>query len=153
VPRIVAQLGAPGPIVHGLRVKPGKPTLLAAVGSKPVIGLPGNPTSALMIFEAIVRPIVSALCGEQSRAIVGAHARAAASFAGRPGWTWFVPALLREREGVLEAEPLTIRSAHTSLLARASGFATIGEKHSRIEIGEYLSISLFSSGGAPVEVL
>lgn len=153
VPRIVAQLGTPGPIVHGLRVKPGKPTLLAAVGSKPVIGLPGNPTSALMILEAVVRPIVSALCGESRRSIVGTRARASAPFVGRPGWTWFVPALLRERDGVLEAEPLAIRSAHTSLLARASGFATVGEQHSRIEIGEYLVISHFSSGGAPVEVL
>ncbi|MBD5633025.1 MAG: molybdopterin molybdotransferase MoeA, partial [Candidatus Eremiobacteraeota bacterium] len=65
VPQIVGELGAPGAIVHGLRVKPGKPTLLAAVGSKPVIGLPGNPASSLMILEAVVRPIVAALVGER----------------------------------------------------------------------------------------
>ena len=46
-PGAVAELGEPGVIVHGLRVRPGKPTVLGAVGQKPVIGLPGNPTSAL----------------------------------------------------------------------------------------------------------
>jgi molybdopterin molybdotransferase len=153
VPRIVAELGAPGPIVHGLRVKPGKPTLLAAVGPKPVIGLPGNPTSALMIFEAIVRPIVTALCGERAGARIVLHARASAPFSGRAGWTWFVPALLRARDGAFEAEPLALRSAHTSLLARASGYATLEAEHSRIEIGEYVNVSLFSCGGAPIGVV
>lgn len=152
VPRIVAELGAPGPIVHGLRVKPGKPTLLAAVGSKPVIGLPGNPTSALMIFEAIVRPIVTALCGETARSPIVLRARASAAFVGRAGWTWFVPARLRERSGTLEAEPVAIRSSHTSLLARASGYATLGEQQPEVRIGEYLGVTLFSCGGAPLEV-
>ncbi|HEY9179189.1 MAG TPA: molybdopterin molybdotransferase MoeA, partial [Candidatus Baltobacteraceae bacterium] len=62
-PRIVGQLGSPGVIVHGLRVKPGKPTVLACVGGKPVIGLPGNPASALMILEAVAAPVVAALSG------------------------------------------------------------------------------------------
>jgi molybdopterin biosynthesis enzyme len=127
--------------------------LLAAVGAKPVIGLPGNPTSALMIFEAIVRPIVAAMCGERARTGTALRARASAEFEGRPGWTWFVPVTLRVRDDILEAEPLTIRSAHTSLLARAAGYATLRPEHSQIEIGEYLGVSLFSCGGAPVEVV
>ncbi len=53
VPAAIEGLGAPGVVVHGLRVKPGKPTVLAAVGTQPVIGLPGNPTSALTILDAI----------------------------------------------------------------------------------------------------
>src|SRR5271166_6627588 len=53
-PSAIATLGEPGVIVHGLRVKPGKPTVLAAVGTKPIIGLPGNPTSALVILEAVL---------------------------------------------------------------------------------------------------
>jgi molybdenum cofactor synthesis domain-containing protein len=153
VPPIVAELGAPGAIVHGLRVKPGKPTLLAAVGRKPVIGLPGNPASCLMILEAIVRPIVAALTGESASRPAVVRAVAREPFAGRAGWTWFVPALLRSRGGQLEAEPLRLRSAQTSLLARASGYATIGEDPSRVAAGELVNVTLFSAGGAPVEVL
>jgi molybdopterin molybdotransferase len=153
VPPIVAELGAPGAIVHGLRVKPGKPTLLAAVGGKPVIGLPGNPTSSLMILEAIVRPILAALTGERAARPAVVQAVARAPFAGRAGWTWFVPTLLRANGGRLEAEPLRLRSAQTSLLARASGYATIGEEPSSVAAGDLVNVTLFSAGGAPVEVL
>ena len=151
VPRIVAEFGAPGAIVHGLRVKPGKPTLLAAVGPKPVIGLPGNPTSSLMILEAVVRPIVAALCGERYAAPPSFGARAKGAFAGRAGWTWYVPVRVRRRGAELEAEPMTIRSAQTSLLARASGYVTIEEDAAPVEAGGWVNVSLFSSGGAPIE--
>jgi molybdopterin molybdotransferase len=153
VPQIVAEFGAPGAIVHGLRVKPGKPTLLAAVGGKPVIGLPGNPTSSLMILEAIVRPIVAALVGERNARPVVLDALASAPFRGRPGWTWFVPARLVARGATLYAEPFTIRSAQTSLLARASGYVTTSEDPASavVEAGAPVRVTLFSSGGAPVE--
>jgi molybdenum cofactor synthesis domain-containing protein len=153
VPQIVAELGAPGAIVHGLRVKPGKPTLLAAIGAKPVIGLPGNPTSSLMILEAIVRPIVAALVGERDARPVVLDAIASAPFAGRPGWTWFVPARLLSRGGTLYAEPFAIRSAQTSLLARASGYVTTGEGEAEAAVaaGAPVKVTLFSCGGAPVE--
>ncbi|MHB8462517.1 MAG: molybdopterin molybdotransferase MoeA, partial [Vulcanimicrobiaceae bacterium] len=62
-PGAIAALGAPGVIVHGLRIKPGKPTVLAAIGNKPVIGLPGNPTSALMVLDAVISPILDVMLG------------------------------------------------------------------------------------------
>jgi molybdopterin molybdotransferase len=151
VPRIVAELGTPGPIVHGLRVKPGKPTLLAAVDGKPVIGLPGNPASSLMILEAVVWPIVSALCGDRSSAPIVLGARAVATFAGRPGWTWFVPVRLRSRAGELEAEPLAIRSSQASLLARSAGYVIIDNSVGRVQSGDRVNVTLFSCGGAPIE--
>jgi len=151
VPQVVEEFGAPGAIVHGIRVKPGKPTLLAAVGAKPVIGLPGNPTSSLMILEAIVRPIVAALVGER-----GARPRvlatvASAPFVGRAGWTWFVPARVIARGATLYAEPFAIRSAQTSLLARASGYVTVGETGGPIAADSPVDVTLFSCGGAPIE--
>ena len=151
VPRIVAEFGAPGPIVHGVRVKPGKPTLLAAVGVKPVIGLPGNPASALMILEAIARPIFAALTGECGARVTVLDAIAAEPFTGRSGWTWYVPARLRLQNGRLVAEPLALRSAQTSLLARASGYATMGEQTAVVASGATIGVSLFSAGGAPIE--
>jgi molybdenum cofactor synthesis domain-containing protein len=149
VPEIVAELGSPGPIVHGLRVKPGKPTLLAAIEGKPVIGLPGNPTSALTILEAVAQPIIAALTGEE----IGAFALAAiadAPFVCRPQWTWFVPVTLRSERGTLHAAPLRLRSAQTSLLARANGYATVSGPRGRVEAGEVVYVRRFSSGGAPI---
>ena len=151
VPRIVAELPAPGAIVHGIRVKPGKPTLFGASGGKPIIGLPGNPTSSLMIFEAVARPIVVALTGETPAPPAATRAIAKRAFAGRAGWTWYVPSRLFSQGGTLYAEPLVLRSAHTSLLAGAAGYAIVGEEPARIEAGEPIEIHHFSAGGAPIE--
>ncbi|MGH7729336.1 MAG: molybdopterin molybdotransferase MoeA [Vulcanimicrobiaceae bacterium] len=151
VPAAVAELGAPGVVVHGLRVKPGKPTLLAAVGRKPVLGLPGNPTSSLAILEAVLRPIVAALTGERDAEPLRIPARAAAPFEGRAGWTWFVPAALRVRPAGFEAVPLAIRSSHTSLLARAAGYVVVGPERWQIPSGAPLELVRFSGGGAPPE--
>ena len=59
----IASLGEPGIWCHGLSLKPGKPTLLADVGGIPVIGLPGNPRSALVVFRLIGMPIVRMVGG------------------------------------------------------------------------------------------
>lgn len=150
VPQIVAQLGLPGPLVHGLRVKPGKPTLLAAIDGKAIVGLPGNPASSLMILEAVVRPIVAALVGERDARPTTLEAVASAPFVGRAGWTHFVPARLVAQGARLVAEPLVIRSAQVSLLSRACGYATLDESRSRVEVGERIGITLFASGGAPI---
>ncbi|GAC1416306.1 MAG: molybdopterin-binding protein [Candidatus Velthaea sp.] len=146
-PDVIAGFGAPGVIVHGLRVKPGKPTVLAAIGGKPVIGLPGNPTSALMILEAVCAPIVAHLTGERGRRAESRSAVAGEAFAGRAGWTWFVPAEIRLTPAGERAFPLPLRSAHTSLLARAHGYVTLTEDRSHIGAGEPVSVVRFSGGG------
>lgn len=142
VPGAIDRLGAPGVVVHGLKVKPGKPTVLAAIGAQPVIGLPGNPTSALTILDAIASALVRALTGESPGRRNALTATAAEPFAGRPGWTWYVPAVL-DPSG---ARPLTLRSAHTSLLARADGYVVVGPEPARIEAGSPVTVVRF--GGA-----
>jgi molybdopterin molybdotransferase len=146
-PRTIDALGKPGVIVHGLRVKPGKPTVFAQLDGKPVIGLPGNPASSLMILEAVAAPIFSRLAGEA----VGPHAEIAAvaerAFEARPGWTWFMPAEVRIRDGRALAAPLVLRSAQTSLLARAHGYVVVGPERATVAAGEPVTVRRFSGGG------
>jgi len=148
-PRVIDALGQPGVIVHGLRVKPGKPTVFAMLDGKPVIGLPGNPASSLMILEAIVAPVFSRLAGETFAPQAAVAAVAGAEFTARPGWTWYVPAELRHESGRAVAAPLTLRSAHTSLLARAHGYVIVGPDRSTIPAGEPVSVHRFTGGGLP----
>ena len=145
-PRIIAQLGAPGVIVHGLRVKPGKPTVLASVGGKPAIGLPGNPASALMILEAVAAPIICTLAG---RPVVPAAVRARLGEAvrKRPGWTWFIPVRVDEADGDRVAYPLELRSSSVSLLARASGFVVLDETVETVAAGDSVTVTRFLVGG------
>ena len=76
---------------------------------------------------------------------------AAEPFAGRPGWTWYVPVRLSVRADLLHAAPLALRSAHASLLARAGGYVVMPESGARLETGAEVRVHPFSSGGAPVE--
>jgi molybdopterin molybdotransferase len=145
-PDAIDAFGRPGVIVHGLRVKPGKPTVLGAIGPKPVIGLPGNPTSALMILEAICAPVMAALTGDRDSQPSRVAAIAGAPFIGRAGWTWYVPAQIRRDSGGERAFPLPLRSAHTSLLARATGYVLLTEDRSEIAAGEPVEVIRF--GGA-----
>ena len=59
-------LGDPGVLVHGISIKPGKPTVIGAAGGKPIFGLPGNPVSALVVFDLIVAPTIRALSGDSA---------------------------------------------------------------------------------------
>jgi molybdenum cofactor synthesis domain-containing protein len=151
VPRVLGSLGEPGVVIHGLRVRPGKPTMLGAIGTRPVIGLPGNPTSALTILEAVLRPIIAACTGERLGHAPTLSAYAEEAITGREGWTWYIPVAVRAFDGRLLARPLNLHSAHTSLLARANGYAVVGETPWRIESGELFTVHRFSSGGAVVE--
>lgn len=146
-PRVIDALGEPGVVVHGLKVKPGKPTVLAMVDGKPVIGLPGNPSSSLMILEAVVAPVFAALTGEATVPSALVSAVAASRFSARPGWTWYVPVELTGAAGAYRASGLALHSAHTSLLARAHGYVTVGPTQPVVEAGTPIAVHRFLGGG------
>jgi molybdopterin molybdotransferase len=143
LPPAVAALGPPGIVVHGLRLKPGKPTLLGAVGEKPILGLPGNPTSALMVLEAVVAPIVAALVGA-SPPRATTVARLAEPAQSRPGWTWFVPVALRDDGGIPLAQPLPLRSFSVNLMARADGYLVMDEREEEWPAGAQVTVHHFA---------
>ena len=64
---VIASLGTPGVLVHGVSLKPGKPTILAMAGGKPVFGLPGNPVSCMVTFDLFVAPTLALLSGCRER--------------------------------------------------------------------------------------
>lgn len=141
-PDAIAALGAPGVVVHGLRVKPGKPTVLAAVGDQPVIGLPGNPTSAVVILQAVVAPIIARLCGGEAP-MSTVSARLAASARSRPGWTWYVPVELKQEGGAWTAHPLPLRSSTVSLISKAAGFVTLPEAVEELRAESIVTVERF----------
>jgi molybdopterin molybdotransferase len=147
-PDVIEAFGPPGVVVHGLRVKPGKPTVLAAAGAKPVFGLPGNPASSLTILEAVVAPLIRALTGDAGGGPRPIRARATEPFRGRRGWTWYVPARLERGAQGWTATPIAIRSALTALLARGSGYVIVHEDASEVPAGGEVDVVPFSSGGA-----
>lgn len=141
-PDALAALGDPGVVVHGLRVKPGKPTVLGALGRKPIVGLPGNPTSALVILEAVVAPIVAALVGAPAPKS-SVDARLAGPMRSNAGWTWYLPVSLEDELGDCVAHPLPLRSSAVSLTARAAGYVIMDERAEVFEAGDRVRVHRF----------
>lgn len=121
---VIGRLGAPGIWCHGIAIKPGKPTLLAECDGVPVIGLPGNPTSALVVFRLIGMQLVRLVAGAAAAPLVGTvRARLAVDLPSAAGRLDVVQVSLAG--GV--ATPVFGRSAILSPLSAADGYLVIGE--------------------------
>jgi molybdopterin molybdotransferase len=136
----VAALGRPGIWCHGLSIKPGKPTLLAEAGHVPVIGLPGNPQSALVVFRLvgldIVRRVGGCLHPPPPRSARARLARDLPSAAGR------LDVVQVRLDGGI-AEPVFGRSALLSPLTRADGFVRVEEDASGLYADTEVEVELY----------
>lgn len=137
--RIIQSLGDPGVIVHGVNIKPGKPTILAVCNGKPVIGLPGNPVSAYVIACLFAIPMLRRIAGEIDP-FPGIRGKARlkvnlASFAGREDF-WPVRIKLIENEWV--AEPIFYKSNLIFNLVNADALAIIPEDANGVEAGSLI---------------
>jgi len=137
----VARLGAPGIWCHGLAIKPGKPTLLAECGGVPVIGLPGNPRSALVVFRLIGMPVIRQVGGctvpppEPS-----ARARLSRDLASATGRLDVVQ--VKVSEGM--ATPVFGLSALLSVLTAADGYIVIPEEATGLDAGTEVDVTLYA---------
>ena len=123
-PDIVAELGSPGVIVHGVRARPGRPTMLGIVDEKPVIGLPGNPVSALVMFEVLGRPILQRLFGRTDR-VIPVRAVLRASIERQRDLERYVPVRLTTGAAGVEALPLSGTSAQMHILGFADALVRV----------------------------
>ncbi len=122
---VLNRLGAPGVLVHGVPVKPGKPTILAACQGKPVFGLPGNPVSALNTIRLFVAPVLWRLQGTEPPRAGYVHARLAQNIPGANGREFFVSVHLEERPDGLWVRPLLGESNLIFVLVRGDGIVRV----------------------------
>jgi molybdopterin molybdotransferase len=142
--RVIESLGKPGVLVHGVSLRPGKPTILAAVGRKPVFGLPGNPASALITFGIFVTPAICRLSGSsqppQRFAVKAKLTRNIPSATGRED---YVPVKMEEKNGELYADPVFGKSNLLFAMIRADGIARVPLDKAGMAAGESVEITLF----------
>ena len=139
----IASLGSPGVLVHGVNVRPGKPTILAVCDGKAVVGLPGNPVSALVIAGLFVVPVVERILGLKSRrprpSIRATLLTNIASQAGREDW---VAVQLSQGKIGWEAAPIFAKSNLIFSLVRADGLVCIPPDATGIAAGETVTVFL-----------
>ena len=143
---VIRSLGAPGVLVHGINTRPGKPTSLGVCNGKPVIGLPGNPVSALVNGYLFVVPVIERLLGAlpQPKATVFARLTVnLASQAGREDW-WPVKLIVNRQPSIvnLDAEPIFGKSNLIFTLAAANGLLRIHPDATGLSAGELVEVFL-----------
>jgi molybdopterin molybdotransferase len=142
--QVVDSLGQPGVLVHGVSLKPGKPTILAVCGDKAVFGLPGNPVSCMVTFDLFVAPTLAYLSGAAAppqRIVAARLTRNIASATGREDYVQV--RLDRRPDGGLDAVPIFGKSNLIFTLIRADGMLKVPLDAGGLNAGAQVEVVLF----------
>jgi molybdopterin molybdotransferase len=141
--RVINKLGSPGVLVHGVAIKPGKPTILAICNQKVVIGLPGNPVSALVIAGKFVVPVVESLLGLEhitpDRLITARLKTNVPSQTGREDW---VAGRLSSNLSENQVEPIFSKSNLIFSLVRANCLIKVPADATGLSAGDMVEVQL-----------
>jgi len=133
----------PGILVHGVALKPGKPICLAAHGEKPVVILPGFPTSAIFTFHEFVAPVIRALGGHGERDRETRMAKLALRTRSERGrLEYLLVGLVEDTAGGLSAYPMGKGSGSVTSFSRADGFVRLGRNTEIVEAGTEVDVTL-----------
>ena len=121
--RIIESLGTL--LLHGIAMKPGKPTILGKCGGKPIVGLPGHPVAAYFVTKLFVLPLLSRLMGQKVQTFT-VTARLSESLSANHGRAQYQCVKLRRTGDFLTAYPIRSKSGLITTLAGADGFFCIG---------------------------
>ncbi|MDF2557358.1 MAG: molybdenum cofactor synthesis protein [Bacillales bacterium] len=139
---VLDSLGSPGVYVHGISIKPGKPTIIGSADGKPVIGLPGHPASALVIFQTIGSKIVNLLRGATESTTATVYAKSSKKIASAVGRTDYIRVTLTKKDNFYFAEPIHGKSGLISTLVECNGLLYIPENKEGIEKDEIAEVVL-----------
>jgi putative molybdopterin biosynthesis protein len=144
--RAVSKLTAPGVVVHGVALKPGKPVCLAVTGGKPVVVLPGFPTSAIFTFHEFVAPVIRAFAGLPTKRPETVRATLSARISSGRGRTEYVMvSLVRGLDGKLIAYPTSKSSGSVTAFGQADGFFAVGAQTEAVPAGEEIDVTLIGA--------
>jgi len=142
--RIISRLGKPGIIAHGVALKPGKPLCLAVCDGKPVVILPGFPTSAMFTFHDMIVPVLRQMAGLPPRSDAKVSAKVPVRIASELGRTEFVMVSLVEGTDGLIAYPSGKSSGAITSFSQADGFLKIDALAEAMPAGTNAEVTLFT---------
>jgi molybdopterin molybdotransferase len=129
--------------LHGVAIKPGKPTILADVGGKAFWGLPGHVASAMVVFQVLVRHQVEHIGGARQERELRVPARLSRNVASVHGRRDFLRVRLEDREGRLWAIPVLGKSGLIRTMVEADGLVEIGRDVEGLEQGAEVLVAPF----------
>lgn len=144
--RVVAEFNDPGIVVHGVALKPGKPICMAVTSGKPVVILPGFPTSAIFTFHEFVAPVLRILGGKPVEEPETVQAKLALRTNSEIGRTEYLLVGLVKTDDGFSAFPMGKGSGSVTTFSRADGFVTIPRHTEIVEAGEQVHVELIGRG-------
>ena len=151
--RVASRLGDPGIVAHGVALKPGKPICLAVSQGKPVVILPGFPTSAIFTFHEFVAPVIRAFAGlpvERRRTVTATLPMRVNSERGRT--EYLLVGLVQGDQG-LTAYPMGKGSGSVTTFSGADGFITIDQHTEFVDSGSEVQVQLIAAGVEPADLV
>ncbi len=129
-------------LVHGISIRPGKPTILAQCGAKAFWGLPGHVTSAMVVFMVVVHPFLAFISGEVSQPPIKVRARLSRNLASVQGRVDFVRVRLVNRDGEPWAEPILGQSGLIRTMVEARGLVAVDLNSEGLDQGMMVDVIL-----------
>jgi putative molybdopterin biosynthesis protein len=152
--RTVSKFTDPGIVVHGVALKPGKPLCLAVTQGKPVVILPGFPTSATFTFHEFVAPVLRAFSGLPPLRRESLAARLPVKMVSQLGRTEYVLVSLAERsDGGLAAYPMGKASGAVTAFSLADGFFAIPAQSDLAPLGSDVDVTLIGKTTGPADLM
>lgn len=142
--QVIDNLGEPGVLLHGVATRPGKPTIVGVVAGKPVLGLPGNPVSAMVQFDMFGVPAIYHLQGVKKMPRRGlVWAQLSQNIASESGREDYVPARLEAGAEGLLAIPVFGKSNLIYTLVNADGLIKVPLNKGGLLAGDWVEVRLF----------
>lgn len=140
--KVINSFGNPGVFVHGVSIKPGKPTILAKIGNKPVFGLPGQPVSAMIVFKVFVEYFIKDLLGvDQLESFI--EAKSPINIHSAQGKETYQMVTIEKNVDDYIAHPVYGKSGMITLISKAKGYIKIDENQEGVKAGESVRVYLF----------
>ncbi len=137
-------VGQPGVLVHGISLRPGKPSIVALLDGVPAFGLPGNPVSAMTVFDLLVRPTIHLLSGrKEPSAPRSVRARLTRDVASAPGREDYFQVRLTPDGDGLSADPVFGKSNLIYTLVRSHGTVKIPMESAGLYAGQEVSVVVY----------
>jgi molybdopterin molybdotransferase len=127
-------------LMHGIALRPGKPTIVAKAGAKALVGLPGHPVSAFFVMNEVVRPIVDALKGMEEIERPFILAKIEEKIPSNHGREDFVPVMVKKNGENIIAKPLPYKSGLIALLSQSDGYIRISRLAEGLDAGTEVKV-------------
>lgn len=150
---VINELGKPGVLIHGLKVKPGKPTILGQINQTPIMGLPGHPGSAWMITNKFVKPLVKSISGEYKIGLIEKEieydlikqsAVLNRNLSSDRGREEAVPVKIKVKESKIYADPILGKSSFMRIFIESDGYIEIDSESEGLKKGTDVEIIYFN---------